>query len=80
MLHCIDICEKATEHMEGNLNFFARLQFRLHLAMCNACRRFYAQFLLTSEVMSELGQATRPVGEPGEAEIDNIIYNINKTS
>lgn len=40
MLSCKHITEYATDYLEGRMSFWQRLQFRMHLRMCEHCKRF----------------------------------------
>ena len=72
MFSCRDICDNATNHLEGSLNLGQRLQMRLHLLICDACRRFYAQLQLTIGVSAKLGKPP----EPSEEEIEAVAQKL----
>ena len=74
MLSCKDICEKSTEHLEGSLSLVTRLQLRLHLLICSACRRFYRQFKLTIGTASQLGE----IDQPTDDEINDLLEKLSQ--
>ena len=43
MLKCRDMVEMATAYMEGALSLRARTAMRLHLWLCDPCRRYLGQ-------------------------------------
>lgn len=43
MLSCRDLTEIATDYLERRLSLWARLQIRLHILLCNSCRRYLRQ-------------------------------------
>lgn len=59
MLSCKDVTARATAFLERDLSWWERLQIRLHLAMCAACRRYLAQMAATRELLRRLGRTLR---------------------
>jgi len=51
MLSCKDITEQANEYLECELSFVKRLKFRMHLFMCNHCKRYVEQLNTTIECL-----------------------------
>lgn len=43
MPSCRDITELASDYLEGQLGWIARLMFRIHLLRCEACAEFVRQ-------------------------------------
>ncbi|NJO35460.1 MAG: zf-HC2 domain-containing protein [Rhodospirillales bacterium] len=43
MLTCKEVTERASLYVDRELGLWARLQFRLHLIMCQHCRRYMEQ-------------------------------------
>ncbi len=68
MLACKDIHELATDYQEHALPWGKRLQFRLHLLLCDACRALLAQLERTRTLLGRLGG-----GELTKAEEDEIL-------
>jgi len=54
MLSCRDISTLATAYTEGTLSFRQRLGFRLHLAMCEFCRRYLRQLKATVGALRDM--------------------------
>jgi hypothetical protein len=46
MLHCKEVSEKVSAHMDTPLPFGERLKVHIHLLMCKYCMRFYRQLRL----------------------------------
>jgi anti-sigma factor RsiW len=47
VLKCRDLAELVTPYLEGSLPLRTRLAARLHLFLCEACRRYVAQMRRT---------------------------------
>lgn len=47
MLSCREVTEKASAYLDQDLSWSARAGFRLHLMMCNNCRRYVDQLAKT---------------------------------
>jgi anti-sigma factor ChrR (cupin superfamily) len=56
MLSCRDVVTLATDYAEGRLSWGARIQMRMHLAMCALCRRYLRQLEVTKSLLGRLGQ------------------------
>lgn len=64
---CRDMSELVTDHLEHDLPVKERFRVLLHLALCPACRRYFAQMRATVRLL-RTGQ--RPAAPPAaEAEI-----------
>jgi len=63
MWSCRDVVTFATDYAEGRLPWTARIQMRLHLAMCAFCRRYIHQMDLTKSLLGRLGR------NPGRHEV-----------
>lgn len=77
MLSCKDISENATNHLEGELSFSTRLQLRMHLLICKACRQFMRQFQTTVETARKLGDTEQSRLQPTDAEIDALAAKLS---
>ncbi len=75
MLRCKDIYARATEYQERQLSWGHRLKFRLHLAMCRACRDFVAQMERTRGLLREIGR-----GEPSSPEENDLVELLRRHS
>lgn len=51
MLTCREITEGANQYVEGELAWWAKLQFRMHLFMCRHCRRYMDQMESTIRLL-----------------------------
>lgn len=60
MLSCKEVTELATAYMERDLSFWKRLEFRMHVAMCQHCRAFMDQVKKTVDVLSRLPREPAP--------------------
>jgi hypothetical protein len=47
VISCRDVTEQANDHMERQLPFWARMQFRMHLFACTHCRAYIEQIRKT---------------------------------
>ena len=56
---CRDMAELVTDYMEGALPRRGRLGVRMHLALCQACRHYFAQMRQTIGVLKR-GQPVPP--------------------
>jgi anti-sigma factor RsiW len=43
LLNCREVTARASRLLDGDLGLVERLQMRMHLAMCEHCRRFVRQ-------------------------------------
>jgi hypothetical protein len=50
MISCKEATRLASLQLESKLNFWERIQFRFHLAMCVGCRRAEKQFSFMRQV------------------------------
>ena len=72
MLSCKDIDHLASDHIDNNLPFFKKIQFRLHLFMCHNCRNFVKQFKITVEMLKRVN-LTAETPETVEAQVQNLL-------
>jgi len=56
MLSCRDVSEKASDYLDRNLPWWARAQVRMHLLLCEYCRRHVAQLKLVVESLRLSGK------------------------
>jgi predicted anti-sigma-YlaC factor YlaD len=76
MLTCKDVCENATDYLEGSASPFQRVLLRIHLIMCRNCRRFLGQF----KIMVDASPALLPVDAPSEEEISLLVQKLKQQS
>ncbi len=74
MLTCKDVCDNATNHIEGPTTFSERMSLRFHLLMCKNCRRFYKQFQIALGVPAKMDGIESPTDE----EIDKLVAALQK--
>lgn len=53
-LVCRDVTERMTDYLDGNMGWFAWLQFKLHLLMCKHCMEYLRQMQMTRETLATL--------------------------
>ena len=73
VLTCKDVCDSATEYLEGPTTLMERLSLRMHLLICKECRRFVRQFSLTIGVAQDSDEQS-----PTDIEIDNLVEKLSK--
>lgn len=64
MLSCKNIAEHAGDIHDRQLPLSRRLAVRLHLMLCNACRRFLKQYALAAEAGAEQLQSRQHDADP----------------
>lgn len=73
MLSCKDVSENVTDHLEGKSSFLDRILLRLHLLLCQHCRRFVCQFQIAVSVSGRIGKT---VDEPSDIDIDDLLRKL----
>lgn len=76
MLKCSEATELASAYLDGDLPRWTRLRVRLHLAMCDKCRRFFDQLRLTVGLVRARSTEDAPAGEGAatdEAAVDDVV-------
>ena len=68
MLRCRDIVKHADAYLSGEMPFWTRLGFRVHLLFCRYCRRYVRELRLTLEVSRRMAVA----GPADDARIDEL--------
>ena len=76
MLTCKDVCENASDYLDGSPGMGERLQWRLHLLICKHCRRFLRQFRLSSDVAANLSE----IQAPSDEEIDALVKKLSESA
>ncbi|MGG5872204.1 anti-sigma factor family protein [Pseudomonas peli] len=69
MLSCKELVAHSSEFLDGQLGLRRRMSVRLHLAMCQHCRRFIRQMRLSQAVLRQL-----PPGQ--SAELDALAAKL----
>ena len=57
MHSCREVSERASALLDGEVGFFERLQLRLHLRLCSACRRYVQQMSRVAQTLRGLPPA-----------------------
>ena len=60
MLSCKQLVAHSSEFLDGQLSLRKRMSVRLHLAMCEHCRRFIKQMRLSQAVLQQLPRGKAP--------------------
>ena len=60
MLTCQQLTELVTEYLEGDMPFWRRVQFQMHLGMCRHCRAYIQQLKETVRTLGKLPQEQMP--------------------
>lgn len=77
MLRCSDIAERASALIDGEVRGWEAIQIRMHLAMCEGCRRFIRQMRTTRDLT--LAAAKAPARREGDdAEIAAILSQFHE--
>jgi anti-sigma factor RsiW len=67
-LACAELVELVTEYLDGALSRRDRARFEAHIAGCDDCRTYVAQFRQTLDALGTL-----PGDEPEPAELDELL-------
>ena len=54
MLSCKELTEVVTRYLEGQMGFWERLKFELHVGMCKHCRNYLSQMKATVKSLGRL--------------------------
>ena len=73
MLSCQHITQKASDYIEGRLNFWQRLKFRAHLRACIHCDNFLRRLRLVIGYSSRAGHQCA-----SEAEVQQVLQRIRQ--
>ena len=61
MLSCREVSERASDLIDGHASWRVRAEARLHLLMCQHCRRYIEQLKLTVKALRSTRRSERPV-------------------
>lgn len=73
MLSCRELTEQTTNYLERQLTPWQRLQLRIHLALCHACRGYLHQ---TTQLMGMLKKL--PKEEPPPQVTNTLLETFRK--
>ncbi|MDE3078921.1 MAG: zf-HC2 domain-containing protein [Paracoccaceae bacterium] len=71
MVSCKDVSDRADALLDGELGPWDALKLRLHLAICEGCRRFVKQLRQTRDLIRH--SARTEAEDPPEAMIDQLF-------
>ncbi|MEQ9394709.1 peroxidase-related enzyme [Haliea sp.] len=74
MLNCREVSHKASLYLEGELPWRERVAMRMHLMMCNNCRRFVQQL---SELIRAIPFMHR---QASPEEVENVLAHVSSGS
>lgn len=74
MLKCREVSHKASLYLEGELPWRERVAMRVHLLMCNDCRRFLRQLSGLIRAIPLMHRQASP------AEVENVLAHVSKSS
>ncbi|MEX2326583.1 MAG: anti-sigma factor [Pseudomonadales bacterium] len=69
---CQHVCEHASDYLEGEGKPFERFMLRMHLILCQHCRRFMRQFHLVMGLLPVIDDS--PLTD--EEEIERLIEKL----
>ena len=73
MLSCREVSERASDLLDGRASWRVRAEARLHLLMCQHCRRYVEQLKLTVHALRTTRRAESPV------DAERVLDAINRT-
>ncbi|MGR9072451.1 MAG: zf-HC2 domain-containing protein [Gammaproteobacteria bacterium] len=77
MLKCRQIAEIASRSLDSELPWLLRLRFKLHLAMCRACRTYFRQLNFIRFLLRRMDDSSFDAKLSPEAR-QRISHEINK--
>lgn len=78
MLTCQQLTEIVTDYLEGEMPFWQRVQFQLHIGMCRHCRAYLRQMKATIETVGRLPD--EPMPEDVKDELRSRLRNLSTSS
>ena len=63
MMHCRQATQLASESLERKLRTGEKLELKLHLAMCSACRNFNRQVQTLRDIARDYAKGSEPAGD-----------------
>ncbi len=73
MLTCRELVQaRASDYLDGQLNWRQRIGVRFHLLLCDHCRRFVRQLALVRKVL--VRRPERPVAEADVTALAERLY------
>lgn len=75
MLSCKELVAHSSDFLDGQLDLRKRMSVRLHLAMCQHCRRFIKQMRLSQSVLRQLPPGQSPELDKLAAKLAEVRRN-----
>jgi glutaredoxin 3 len=72
MLSCKELSERASDYLDGELSPWTRMEIRLHIFLCEHCRRYLRQLRLAVDTFA-LSAKTDDEERAGENRILNLL-------
>ena len=76
MLSCKQIVAKSDKFLDRELTFKDRVQYRIHLFMCQHCQRFIKQLALSNKTAAKLDAGHVTEADHHEEAIAEVMANI----
>lgn len=77
MIKCNELTHNASAYLDGDLPRLTRWSIRLHLMMCENCRRFVRQLQLTGDLFRLCdGQNSGHTDQYGPPEVDAVVQKV----
>jgi anti-sigma factor ChrR (cupin superfamily) len=76
MPSCKHITEHSSDYVDRNLPWWTHINHRLHLMLCQHCRRYLAQMKLTVATLKHTQEATPPTVD--EQHVKDIVAYLQK--
>ena len=78
MLSCKDVTEKADDYLDRNLPVMTRVSYRMHLFVCNRCRRYLDQIKVTIGVLNRMEETSPCDDETARNIVADLQAHIGK--
>lgn len=75
LITCRQVCETASDYIEGPVSLRQRLLLRMHLLICKHCRRYLSHLRAVIGIAAQVP----PADEPSEQEIDALVERLMRS-
>ncbi len=75
MMSCREVIVLANDHLDHRLSMGQRIGLRMHLAMCQHCRRYLRQLRATLRALTQVRQTEPPIAADDEAKLVELFRN-----
>jgi len=77
MPSCKDITNQSSDYLDGNLTFFQRMGFKMHMFLCVNCKRYVSQLKLT---IATIGKTEKAILQPvDEQHVHDIVEKLRQS-